>query len=87
MDAPFSFDDVNETVIAPLVGDNPPEDEAELIKGAFGAVATTVRVSYTLPASKVAVAACRARIAQEPSAIGVILPVADMEKLLQDETL
>jgi hypothetical protein len=45
MDAPFSFDEVKETVIAPLVRVDPPDDEAELINGAFGGVATTVRVS------------------------------------------
>ena len=73
-------------MIAPLVGDVPPDDEAELINGAFGGVATTVRVSMVLPASKVAVACCSARIAQEPSAIGVILPLAVIEKLLHDET-
>jgi hypothetical protein len=51
------LEEVNDTVIAPLVDVEPPEDEAELINGALGGAATTDRVSYALPASKVAVAA------------------------------
>jgi hypothetical protein len=87
MEAPFSFDDVNETVIAPLVAVDPPEEEAELMNGALGGVATTVNVSKALPASKVAVACCSAWMRQEPSAMGVILPLAVIENALHDETL
>ena len=65
MAAPFSLADVTEVVIEPLFEFEPPEDETELINGASGGVATTVKVSKALPGSNVAVPCCKALIRHE----------------------